>query len=63
MESVRSPVANVGVANDVFERAVLEEFAEMYSVEGALEPRVVGEEMAEVNGVAKGMAELKVGEP
>jgi len=63
VESVRSPVANVGVANDVFERAVLEVFAEMYSVEGALEPRVVGEEMAEVNGVAKGMAELKVGEP
>ena len=60
--SVRSQVANVGVSNAVFERAVLEEFARMYGVEGALEMRVVGEEMMEEKDVAKGMAELKVGE-
>jgi len=63
VESVRSPVANVGIANGVFERAVLEEFAKMYGVEGALELRVVGEEMAEEKSVAKGIAELKVGLP
>ncbi|ROT35171.1 putative lipoate-protein ligase A [Sodiomyces alkalinus F11] len=56
VESVRSPVRNVGVGNGEFEDAVVAEFAKMYG-----DPDVfceVGDEAGAVDGVEKGMKEL-----
>lgn len=59
VESVRSPVRNVGVGYDEFVDVVVEEFEEMYGeVEGG--SVAVGEEMLELEAVRKGVEELKV---
>jgi len=59
VESVSSPVGNILLANDRFEAAVRKNFAEMYGEpEGGVVE--VGEDWADVEGVRKGMEELKV---
>lgn len=58
VESVRSPVRNVGIGNEAFEEAVVAEFGKMYGVPDVL--REVGEEAGAVDGVEKGMKELLV---
>ncbi|KAI9867323.1 MAG: Biotin/lipoate A/B protein ligase [Trichoglossum hirsutum] len=75
VESVSSPVANAGVSNKEFEEAVVAEFRDMYGIgSGAWEMSAsdgicegkgwiggfVGEEDAEVEDIALGIAELKV---
>jgi lipoate-protein ligase A len=59
VESVSSPVGNILLANEAFEASVREHFAEMY---GEPEGGVVefGEDWVGVEGVRKGMEELKV---
>ena len=59
VESVRSPVRNVGVGYDEFVDVVVEEFEGMYGeVEGG--SVAVGDEAVEIEGVRKGLDELKV---
>jgi len=59
VESVSSPVGNILLENERFEAAVRKHFAEMYGEpEGGLIE--VGESWAEVEGVKKGIDELKV---
>lgn len=59
VESVSSPVGNILLENERFEAAVRTHFAEMYGEpEGGLIE--VGESWAEVEGVRKGMEELRV---
>lgn len=63
VESVRSPIRNVGLADTVsFEEAVVAEFGAMY---GNVDPEVIedweaAEILNEVPAIAKGYAELKV---
>ncbi|KAI0181714.1 hypothetical protein GGR52DRAFT_525916 [Hypoxylon sp. FL1284] len=65
VESVRSPVRNVGLAHPAaFIDAVVEEFRVMYGGDGAADPEVIDEAEAadilrDVPAVAKGYAELK----
>jgi lipoate-protein ligase A len=62
VESVSSPVGNILLENERFEVAVRRHFAEMYGEpEGGLIE--VGESWAEVEGVKKGMEELKASVP
>lgn len=62
VESVSSPVGNILLENERFEAAVREHFAKMYGEpEGGLVE--VGESWAEIEGVKKGMGELKVSFP
>lgn len=59
VESVSSPVGNILLENERFEEAVRKYFVEMYGEpEGGVVE--VGESWAEVEGVRKGMEELKV---
>lgn len=59
VESVRSPVRNVGVGYDEFVDVVVEEFEDMYGeVEGGSVG--VGEEALEIEAVRKGVQELQV---
>ncbi|KAM0711804.1 hypothetical protein Q7P35_001173 [Cladosporium inversicolor] len=59
VESVSSPVGNILLENERFEAAVRKHFAEMYGEpEGGLVK--VGESWAEIEGVKKGMDELRV---
>jgi lipoyltransferase/lipoate-protein ligase len=74
--SVSSPVANVGVRSEEFERAVVAEYGEMYGIgggvwekilasKGILKGRdwvggVIGEEALEIEEIAMGAMELKV---
>jgi len=59
VESVSSPVGNILLENERFEDAVRREFAEMYGEpEGGVVE--VGESWAEVEGVRKGVEELRV---
>jgi lipoate-protein ligase A len=55
--SVSSPIANVNVPNEAFEKAVVAEFGKMY---GIVAPIVLSEEACEVPEVAKGLSELRV---
>ncbi|KAL2179758.1 uncharacterized protein P884DRAFT_327603 [Thermothelomyces heterothallicus CBS 202.75] len=58
VESVRSPIRNVGVGRDEFVEAVVAEFRRMYG-DGAGEEVVIGEEEALANDeVVKGLREL-----
>jgi lipoate-protein ligase A len=57
VDSVSSPVANVNVSNDDFERAVVREFGEMY---GAGNPVIVTGEEGNAPEILKGLAELRV---
>lgn len=59
MESVSSPVGNILLENERFEEGVREFFERMYGEpEGGVV--TVGEECAEVEGVRKGVEELRV---
>jgi lipoate-protein ligase A len=59
VESVSSPVGNILLANEAFETSVRKHFAEMYGEpEGGVVE--VGEDWADVEGVRKGIDELKV---
>ena len=59
VESVSSPVGNILLANERFETSVRKYFAEMYGEpEGGVVE--VGEDWADVEGVRKGIEELKV---
>ena len=59
VESVSSPVGNILLANEAFEASVREHFVEMYGEpEGGVVE--VGEDWTGVEGVRKGMEELKV---
>jgi len=57
VESVRSPITNVGIKNEDFEGAVVEEFQKMYDSD--VEVTYVGEEEGKIPDIAKGMAELE----
>ncbi len=57
VNSVSSPITNVNVANEDFERAVVAEFQKMY---GSGEPIVVNGDEIDAPEVAKGHEELKV---
>ncbi|KAH6679911.1 hypothetical protein F5X68DRAFT_33125 [Plectosphaerella plurivora] len=57
VDSVRSPVRNVGVMNDDFEKAVVAEFGKMYG-DFDIET-TVGENEASLDGIFKGLTELK----
>ncbi|KAL2160789.1 hypothetical protein VTH06DRAFT_986 [Thermothelomyces fergusii] len=58
VESVRSPIRNVGVGREAFVEAVVAEFGRMYG-DGAGEPVVIGEEEALANDeVVRGLREL-----
>ncbi|KAF2220138.1 hypothetical protein BDZ85DRAFT_241820 [Elsinoe ampelina] len=56
VESVSSPVANVGIGNKQFMREVGGEFGKLY---GQVETKEVGEEWLEDQGLRKGWEELK----
>ncbi|KAM0330893.1 hypothetical protein ACHAQA_003849 [Verticillium albo-atrum] len=57
VESVRSPVRNVGVGNEEFEGAVVREFGDMYGAFDVIAE--VGEDAGELESVKKGMKELR----
>ena len=56
VDSVSSPVANVGISNENFEDAVVEEFQQMYASAG--EPTIVGVDEELVPEIEAGLAEL-----
>lgn len=58
VESVSSPVANIGLENDVFIKAVLAQFRNLYSANTDL--TLLDETIAEVKEIAVGVSELKV---
>ncbi|KAF2266733.1 hypothetical protein CC78DRAFT_458637 [Lojkania enalia] len=58
VESVRSPVANIGLANEVFERAVQKEFDAMYGDSKGVIIEAVGEELLNIPDIKKGYNEL-----
>ncbi|KAJ4015059.1 hypothetical protein NW752_006515 [Fusarium irregulare] len=57
VDSVRSPVRNVGIENAAFEAAVLEEFARMYGEAQVREE--VSDKMLELDVISKGYSELQ----
>ena len=57
VDSVRSPVRNVGIENAAFEAAVLEEFARMYGEDQVREE--VSDKMLELDVISKGYSELQ----
>lgn len=59
VESVSSPIINVGIAAEEFEESVQSEFAKMYGSAGV---QRLGKECLEVEDVRKGYEELKVSE-
>ncbi|ORY09137.1 hypothetical protein BCR34DRAFT_615989 [Clohesyomyces aquaticus] len=64
VESVSSPVANLGIGNGVFEKAVCGEFVAMYGDgngdgEGNLEPKIVDNSYLHIPSVKKGYDELR----
>lgn len=61
VESVRSPVSNIGISNQSFEKAVLSEFSALYERPTTIPSiRFVGEELLGEMAIADGMRELKV---
>lgn len=61
VESVRSPIMNVGVGNEEFERGVVEEFKRLYEEDsGDVEVQYVSEkDMEEIPEVKKGVEEMR----
>ncbi|KAI9054092.1 hypothetical protein LZ554_001263 [Drepanopeziza brunnea f. sp. 'monogermtubi'] len=55
VESVSSKITNVGLENDHFEQAVVEEFGKMY---GAFDMTMVNDELKDVPEIKKGFEEL-----
>ena len=61
VESVSSPVGNIGLVNHVFEKSIQDEFATMYRDAGNVPTVVtVGEERLSIPEIRKGYDELKV---
>lgn len=61
VESVSSPVGNIGLVNHVFEKSIQDEFATMYRDAGNVPTVVtVGEEHLSIPEIRKGYDELKV---
>jgi lipoate-protein ligase A len=61
VESVRSPVANLGVSREDFEEKVEEEFSAMYHIDREDVQAVdAGDECLEIEAVRKGVEELQV---
>jgi lipoate-protein ligase A len=57
VDSVRSPVRNVGIENAAFEAAVVEQFADMY---GDFDVReVISDKVLEMDSISKGYEELQ----
>jgi lipoate-protein ligase A len=62
VESVNSDVGNIGIPNETFEKAVLEQFEKLYEGKRhGMVPGALGSEMMEVESVRKGVEELAVG--
>ncbi|KAK4987618.1 hypothetical protein LTR66_007554 [Elasticomyces elasticus] len=59
VESVSSPVGNIGVSTTEFTKAVQQEFASMYHREADLDAQEVGDDQFEVASIRKGYQELK----
>ncbi|KAK4983867.1 hypothetical protein LTR50_006943 [Elasticomyces elasticus] len=59
VESVSSPVGNIGVSTTEFTTAVQQEFASMYHREADLDAQEVGDDQFEVASIRKGYQELK----
>ncbi len=57
VDSVSSPITNVGLSNEPFEEAVISEFGSMYDAE---RPIVVSDNEKDVPEIAKGLEELMV---
>lgn len=57
VDSVSSPIANVNLANDQFEKAVVSEFSALY---GTSQPLLVTEATKSQPDIAKGLLELRV---
>jgi lipoate---protein ligase len=57
VDSVSSPITNVNVSNEAFEKGVVEEFGRMYS---AVEPIFLTDEVSEIPEVFKGLTEMRV---
>jgi len=61
VESVRSPVGNIGISNQSFEKAVFSEFSALYEGSTTVPSlHFVGEELLGEVAIANGMRELKV---
>jgi lipoate---protein ligase len=59
VDSVSSPITNVNVSNEAFEKGVIAEFGRMYD---SVEPFILTGEVSEIPEVAKSLAEMKVSE-
>ncbi|KAF2204725.1 hypothetical protein GQ43DRAFT_468850 [Delitschia confertaspora ATCC 74209] len=60
VESVSSPVGNIGLQNEIFQKYVLEEFAIMYGQTGKqLDIKSVGEEYLKLPEIRKGYEEIR----
>ena len=57
VDSVSSPITNVNVSNEAFEKGVIAEFGRMYD---SVEPFILIDEASEIPEIAKGLAEMKV---
>ena len=57
VDSVNSPITNVNVSNEAFEKGVISEFGRMYD---SVEPFILTDEASKIPEVAKGLAEIKV---
>jgi lipoate---protein ligase len=61
VESVSSPIANIGISNRAFEGTVEKEFRRMYGLDPNHVPSsIVGEECLEIKDIENGYNELKV---
>jgi lipoate-protein ligase A len=61
VESVSSPIANIGISNRAFEEAVEKEFRRMYGLDpNHVTSSIVGEECLEIKDIENGYKELKV---
>jgi lipoate-protein ligase A len=61
VESVSSPIANIGISNRAFEETVEKEFRQMYCLDPDHVPSsIIGEECLEIEDIKNGYKELKV---
>ena len=59
VESVSSPVTNIGLSNEAFTTAVHEQFETMYSPQERLDTVEVGAELLKIESIAAGYRELQ----
>jgi lipoate-protein ligase A len=57
VDSVSSPITNVNVSNEAFEKGVVAEFGRMYD---SVVPFILTDEASEIPELSKGLAEMKV---